>query len=276
MDPEEVPLATIPERHNLKSLFLRTVRSISYVVIVLSLIGLWLNFTGLSTGLLLGDMSLKPPAADDQLQAKMADEQKNIALCGRISDQASVVRPFDRGGRQAVFLNSECYFDLAVRLKDDLACANVRPVSTGWLDGSAITPERCMSLVRLSRGAARPAFSNKAGLGANNAPLKTNQAQPNNTGPAAERGSDGWASNPSSGATSHAGTAANQAQSGQEQPQVNHPTTEGGSDEWSSDAPEIKADAQLKQDGLAVVDDKESEQRKFQDVWDNWKRQKRR
>ena len=234
---QEEPLVTIPQRENLKSLVLRMARSTIIVVAVLALVVFWLNSTGLSTGLLLGDMSLKPPTDDDRLQAQKAAEEENAGLCGNISKQASLVRPFDREGRQASFLESECYFNLAVKLNDDMACANVHPVASGWLDGSALTPESCMGMVRLSRNRIRSASPGKNVTGMNTA----------------------------------APLAANKAEGLGERPAVLDSAKEAFTDRADkADYYEKQNEQQPKSDH-----DKKTEQEKYQDAWNDWKRRQK-
>lgn len=129
------------------------------VVIVVAALGflLWARTSRVVTGLLLGDASLRPPSAQEHQYAKLAAERGDASLCGRISPQAAVIRPFAGGGHQATLLASGCHFNVAVATRNDRVCSNVRPLGSGWLNGSATTPSNCIAAIRRATYSAQAA-----------------------------------------------------------------------------------------------------------------------
>jgi hypothetical protein len=200
---------------------------------VLALVCLWLNATGLLTGILLGDMALIPPNHDDRLNMQLAMTKTQPDYCGLISSEAAVVHLLAPQGRQAAYYQSECYFDLAVMLRDDLTCASVHPLITTWWDGSEISPGQCAAQVYASVGRA-PGGDGSRGEGGPlkaGSPLSTPVAQAMPAGaPLSAR--SGVAGSPHSGGPAAPGRV----------------------------------------DGESQEQHQDEEQQKFQDAWENWKR----
>ena len=234
--PGDAGVAYVKARGAAKRRFWQTVRRTGTAAAVLLLILLWHHVKAVATGVILGDMSLTLPTAEERQHAREAVASGDPRGCGQISPQATSFRPLRGGGQQVASLQSECYFNVAMASKSEWPCAQVQPIVSSWWSGGAWSPERCVAAVRMRAAGLPPGGSVPGPATGGGAPLGSINPEPAHGPPA--RGA--------------AAVQPEQRAAGQRRADAGTP------------APEDALDTDI-----------EAERQKLQDSWDDWKNAKK-